>query len=91
MLGGLLRITVLPMKTISFKVSEAEERIIRQRAKRERISVSEYLRRKAAGNEASGMIGKVRCSITGAEIFAPMESDPPFTTERVREMLADFP
>jgi hypothetical protein len=37
------------------------------------------------------MIGKVRCSITGAEIFAPMESDPPFTTERVREMLADFP
>lgn len=79
------------MKTISFKVSEDEARIIRSRARGERLSVSEYLRRRAAGEERPGGIGTRTCEFTGAEIFAPAAGSSPLTTERVREILADFP
>jgi hypothetical protein len=33
----------------------------------------------------------VKCEFTGAMIFAPLSGQPPFDTESVREMLADFP
>ncbi len=79
------------MTTISFKVSEDEARLIRKRAKQQRMSVSEYLRRRAAGSEDVAPVGKTRCDITGAEIFAALPGSPSLTTEAVRQMLADFP
>jgi hypothetical protein len=84
-------ITVIPVKTISFKVTEDEARRIRQFARRERLSLSAYLRSRAAGNPAGGETGKVRCKFTGAEIFAAPAGAAPLTTEAVREMLSDFP
>ena len=55
------------------------------------LTVSEYLRRAANGSGETGAVGKVRCEFTGAEIFAPLADDQPFTTATVREMLNDFP
>jgi hypothetical protein len=86
-----LGITVIRVKTISFKVTEDEERRIRQFARRERLSLSAYLRSRAAGNPAGGATGKVRCKFTGAEIFSAPAGVAPLTTEAVREMLSDFP
>lgn len=79
------------MKTISFKVSEDEAKLIHYRARSEHLSVSEYLRRRATGSGDSGPVAKVRCEITGAEIFGPLADSPPLTTESVRELLSDFP
>lgn len=79
------------MTTISFKVSEDEARRIRKMALQQRVSVSEYLRRRATGSEEAAPVGKIRCDITGAEIFAPLSGGPTLTTETVRQMLAEFP
>jgi len=79
------------MKTLSFKVTEDEDRTIRYRARREHLSVSEYLRRRATGSGEAVVVGKVRCEFTEAEIFAPLPDSTPLTTGSVREMLADFP
>jgi hypothetical protein len=83
--------TVLLVKTISFKVSEDEDRRIRRQARRERLSLSAYLRRRATGAGGVKALKKVRCEFTGAEIFAPVPDQSPLTTEEVREMLTDFP
>ncbi len=80
------------MKTLTFKVSDDEAQLIRSLARREKLTLSEYLRRRAGGGSAApGVPGRVRCEITGAMIFAPLTGQPPFDTESVREMLADFP
>ena len=86
---------VLPyyvMTTITFKVTDEEARLIRSRANTERISVSEYLRRRArVSMPAARRPRRVRCAHTGAMIFAAAEDQTPLTTELVRELLADFP
>ncbi|MEI6349559.1 MAG: hypothetical protein WCP06_00465 [Verrucomicrobiota bacterium] len=80
------------MKTLTFKVSDDEARLIRSLAKQQKLSVSEYLRRRARGGRAaSGTPARVRCEFTGAMIFAPLSEQPPLDTEVVRELLADFP
>ena len=80
------------MKTISFKVTEDEARLIRYRAKKEHTSLSEYLRRRAsAPAPASKKPQQVRCPHTGAMVFAALENYPPLTTDAVRELLSDFP
>ena len=79
------------MTTISFKVTEDEARMIRSRAKRERISVSEYRRRASVKMPVPRKPRQVRCAHTGAMIFAAAEDHPPLTTESVRELLSDFP
>lgn len=79
------------MITISFKVSEDEAHRIRKSAKQQRLSVSEYLRRRATGSEEATPVGKIRCDITGAEIFAPLSGASTLSTETVRQMLAEFP
>ena len=90
--GPTLGNTVLPVKTLTFKVTDDEARLIRSLAKKEKLSVSEYLRRRASGGRAATRVpGKVRCEFTGAIIFAPLPDLPPLDTESVREMLADFP
>jgi len=61
------------VKTITFKVSEEEARVIRSLARRENLSLSEYLRRQASGRSATKQVPKrIRCELTGAMIFAPL-------------------
>ncbi len=80
------------MTTISFKVDEHEARTIRLQAKREGVSVSEFLRRRARLALAPPQKPRtVRCRHTGARIFAATEPLAPLTTETVRGLLADFP
>ncbi|WP_265594911.1 hypothetical protein [Haloferula sp. BvORR071] len=80
------------MKTLTFKVTDEEARRIRAAAKRQRITVSEYLRRRAAGPDPVPAEPQlVKCPHTGAMIFAPLLDAPPLSSESVREMLADFP
>ena len=88
--SGYYRITVVA--TISFKVSEDEARLIKSQAKKEGISVSEYLRRRASlPTHSPRKPRRVRCLHTGAMIFAAPDDQPPLTTESVRELLSDFP
>lgn len=80
------------MKTITFKVSDDEARLIRSLANEERMSVSEYLRRRATGAARSMELSRrVRCEFTGAMIFDANPGLAPLTTKTVREMLTDFP
>ena len=80
------------MATITFKVTEDEARLIRARARKEGVSVSEYLRRRASVSlPASPKPRRVRCPHTGAMIFAAPENQAPLTTESVRDLLSDFP
>ncbi len=80
------------MVAISFKVDEHEARTIRLQAKREGISVSEFLRRAARlALTPPGKPRTVRCRHTGARIFAAPERLPPLSTEMVRDLLSDFP
>ena len=84
--------TVIRMTTISFKVDEHEARAIRLQAKREGVSVSEFLRRRARLALAPPEKPRtVRCHHTGARIFAATEPLPPLTTEMVRDLLSSFP
>ena len=80
------------MTTLSFKVTEEEARQIRAAAKRQRLTISEFLRRRAAGTDVAPAKPRlVKCPLTGAMIFAPLPDAPPLTSDSVREMLADFP
>ncbi len=80
------------MATITFKVTDEEARLIRVRARREGVSVSEYLRRRTnVPMPGPQKPRRVRCPHTGAMIFAAPDTQPPLTTESVRELLADFP
>ncbi len=82
----------MTMTTISFKVRDEEARAIRAGARRERITVSEFLRRRATGLVAPApKPGLVRCPTTGAMVFGPAADLPVLTVETTREMLADFP
>ena len=84
--------TALRMATLTFKVTDEEARLIRSRARRERVTVSEYLRRRAILSLAPARKpAKVRCPHTGAMIFASPDNQPPLTTDAVRELLSDFP
>ena len=80
------------MATLTFKVTDEEARLIRHRARKERVTVSAYLRRRASLSLApASKPAKVRCSHTGAMIFSGPDDQPPLTTDAVRELLADFP
>ena len=80
------------MTTISFKVSDEEACLIRSRATRDGVSVSEYLRRRARLSMPGPRKPRlVRCTHTGAMIFAASEDQPPLTTDTVRELLSAFP
>jgi len=79
------------VKTISFKVSDDEARRIRSQAKREQLSVSEYLRRRAMGSSLRSEVMKTRCEFTGAEIFAAPAGEAPLSVSETRQLLSDFP
>jgi hypothetical protein len=87
-----LGITVLPMQTITFKVSDAEAGLIRALAKQERVNLSEYLRRRATGmGKEPALPEQECCEFTGAMIFSPLPGRQELTTAAVRAMLTDFP
>jgi hypothetical protein len=79
------------VKTISFKVSDDEARQIRSLAKHQRLSVSEYLRRRAVESPQQGEVAKIRCEFTGAQIFAAPAGEIPLSVAETRRLLADFP
>ena len=80
------------MKTLSFQVSDDEAYRIRIAAKRECITVSEFLRRRAAGTETAASPPQlVKCPLPGAVVFTLLGDVPPLTSASVREMLTDFP
>lgn len=82
----------LTVTTISFKVSLDEAREIRARARRELLTVSEYLRRRAvAPAQPPTPIQRTQCPLTGATIFSAADGLAPLTVESTREILADFP
>lgn len=80
------------MTTLSFKVTEDEARAIRRQARDAKLTVSEFLRRRARGEilEPSA-IECTECEFTGATIFAGSPELPPLTTAAVREILSEFP
>ena len=78
------------MVTVSFKINDDEAALIRSRARRQGISVSEYLRRRARLPAPDPRRPRlVRCPHTGAMVFAAQADQPPLTTEAVRGLLAD--
>ncbi|MGV3663847.1 MAG: ribbon-helix-helix protein, CopG family [Prosthecobacter sp.] len=79
------------MTTISFKLPDAQARQLRSKARKARLSLSEFLRRQVGGQIPPSSVSLQRCRHTGANIFAPVSKASPLTTESVREMLADFP
>ena len=80
------------MQTITFKVSDAEASLIRAKAKQERSSLSEYLRRRATGMSKESALPELgRCEFTGAMIFSPQPGLEGLTTATVRAILTDFP
>ena len=80
------------MTTLSFKVSMDEAREIRARARRERLTVSEFLRQQAAAPmRRVAPLSRTCCPLTGATIFDRAEDLPRLTVESTRDMLADFP
>jgi len=81
------------MVTISFKVRPEEARAIRAGARRDRVTVSEFLRRRAVSpGRPAPRIKLLRCPLTGAKIFGGTgDSSAPLTVEATRELLADFP
>lgn len=79
------------MKSITFKLDEEDARRLREAARRNRVTLSEFIRGQLLGRADARPINLVRSAETGAEIFASAPHLRPLTTEAVREMLADFP
>ena len=77
------------MATLTFKVTDQEARLIRSRARKEHVTVSEYLRRRASlALGPARKPAKVRCPHTGAMIFASPDHQPPLTTDADRILRA---
>ncbi len=84
--------TVIQMTTLSFKVSIEEAQAIRERARQERMTVSEFLRRQAAAPmRRQGQVNLRECPLTHVKIFDTVEDLSPLTVEATRKILADFP
>lgn len=80
------------MTTITFKLNPQEAARLRLAAQRDRISVSEFVRRQIReGFIPTAKVRKVTCPHTGAKIFSPVDDVPPLTTRNVKSMLNDFP
>lgn len=82
------------MITISFKLSEDEAFHLRAKARKAKMTVSHFLRKRIRG-EVSPQFAEIKqkkCPFTGASIFTSKGGDlPSLTTATVRKMLAEFP
>jgi len=80
------------MTTITFKVADQDAKRLKARARAAGTTLSEFVRRQISPPLPPNEIALVKCSTTGATIFAPAPHLPPLNTKSVREMLdADFP
>jgi hypothetical protein len=80
------------MTTITFKLKDDEARLVRSLARQEKLTLSEYLRRRALlAAPKPKKIGRIRCAHTGSMIFEAPPDMPRLSTKTVRDLLADFP
>jgi hypothetical protein len=82
------------MPTLTFKVSEAEARTIRARARAAKANVSAFLRISALGAPVAKRPRKLamrKHPISGLPYDASGAKLPVVTNEEVRALLADFP
>jgi hypothetical protein len=83
------------MATLSFKVTAEEAARIRRSARKMRLTVSEFLRRRATSEAAPrSKAGGYRIEssrVTGLPVMRAPRGTPPVTSAEVRALLADFP
>lgn len=82
------------MPTISFKVTERQAARIRELARREGVSLSEYLRRRATEPTPPADPQGYRITtdpVTGLPVMEAPPDTPTVSSAQVRALLADFP
>jgi hypothetical protein len=82
------------MPTLTFKVTPHEAARIRELARREGVTVSEFLRRRATAAQAAPSAtgySIVRDPVTGLPAMKAPEGIGPVTSAQIRALLADFP
>ena len=82
------------MPTITFKVTAREAARIRELARREGVTVSEFLRRRAIAAPPHPSAGAYRIttdSVTGLPVMEAPSGTPPVSSAQIRALLADFP
>jgi hypothetical protein len=82
------------MPTITFKVTPREAARIRELARREGQTVSEFLRRRAVAAAAAGPVGDYRIAsdpLTGLPVMEAPPTLSPVSSEQIRALMADFP
>ncbi len=82
------------MPTITFKVTEREAARIRELARRDGLTVSEFLRRRAVTSSAIVPDHGYRIRedpVTGLPVMEAPSTVPPVSSEQIRALLADFP
>jgi hypothetical protein len=81
------------MPTITFKVTAREAARIRQLARREGVTVSEFLRRRAT-TSPQAPAGEYRIAVdplTGLPVMEAPPDVPAVSSAQIRALLADFP
>ena len=83
------------MPTITFKVTAQEAARIRRMARREGLTVSDFLRRRAVQTApTAGEAGDYHVetsTVTGLPVMHAPKEVPAVSSEQVRALLADFP
>lgn len=83
------------MPTITFKVTAQEAARIRRLARREGLTVSDFLRRRAVqADQATRDTGGYHIepsSVTGLPVMHAPKEVPAVSSEQVRALLTDFP
>lgn len=80
------------MKTLTFKVSDDMAKQLKADARREKLSLSEFVRKRlSAGSGDEPIVSRELCTESGVEVFTSKGKLRPLTTEMVKEYLADFP
>ena len=81
------------MPTITFKVTPREAARIQELARREGVTVSEYLRRRATAPAQPPIAGYriVADPVTGLPVMEAPADVAPVSSAQVRALLADFP
>jgi hypothetical protein len=81
------------MPTITFKVTTREAARIREAARREGVTVSEFLRRRAtaAPPHSAGGYRIGTDPVTGLPVMEAPPGTPPVSSAQIRALLADFP
>ena len=88
----LVRNTVLPMPTLTFKVSDDEARLLRARARAEQMTLSAFLRARVLdAAPARRKIAMRKHPVSGLPCDAGAGKRAVVTRDAVKALLADFP